>query len=160
MNDWDDAATLRWICTCLVGRAQKAYSRFPDSTHVSFSKAKDALNNGLSQRLDSICLQVSFKQGGRRNEGWADFGEDLRLLANKAFPDLDDAARERLALTSYLSQLENSQTAVGVKQHRPKTIDEEVRLTLELESYQLPAKNAVVAEVRWLMSKRKGHETS
>ena len=106
----------------------------------------------LEQRFEPASRQHLFAsefqaRRKRRNEGWADFGEDLRLLANKAFPDLDDAARERLALTSYLSQLENSQTAVGVKQHRPKTIDEEVRLTLELESYQLPAKNAVVAEV-------------
>ena len=30
VNDWDDAAKLRWIRTRLVGRAQKAYSHFPD----------------------------------------------------------------------------------------------------------------------------------
>ena len=70
----------------------------------------------------------------RRNEGWVDFGEDLRLLADKAFPDLDDAAHKRLALNSYLS---NSQIAVGVQQRRPKMIDDAVRLTVELESYQL-----------------------
>ena len=66
VNDWDDAAKLRWIRTRLVGRAQKAYNRFPDSARVSFSKAKDALKQRFEPAsIDSICSQVSFKQGGR-----------------------------------------------------------------------------------------------
>ena len=86
VNDWDDAATLRWIRTRLVGRAQKAYSCFPDSARVSFSKAKDA----LKQRFEPASRQHLFAnefqaRRKRRNEGWADFGEDLRLLADKRF---------------------------------------------------------------------------
>ena len=59
-------------------------------------KAKDA----LKQRFESASRQHSFAseflaRRKSRNEGWVDFGEDLRLLADKAFPDLhDDAARD------------------------------------------------------------------
>ena len=35
-----------------------------------------------------------------KTENWADYAEDLRALANKAFPELQDEARERLALNS------------------------------------------------------------
>ena len=58
-------------------------------------------------------------------------------MADKAFPD------ERLALNSYLAQLDNMQVSVGVKQQRPKTVDEAVRATLELESYMKPAAKGV-----------------
>ena len=71
----------------------------------------------------------------RKSEGWADFAEDLKLLADKAFPDLQEAARTQLAINSYLQQLSHPQVAFGVKQKRPKTIDEVVSATLEMESY-------------------------
>ena len=79
-----------------------------------------------------------------KEEGWADFGEDVRLLADKAFSDLSEDVRERLALNSYLGQLSgNPQLAVGVRQQRPKSFDEAVRATLEVESYLLPGAGRV-----------------
>ena len=34
----------------------------------------------------------------RRDEDWATFGDALRILADKAYRDLEEKARERLAL--------------------------------------------------------------
>ena len=65
----------------------------------------------------------------KRTEGWADFGEDLRSLADRAFPDLQPEARECLALQSYLKQLDQPQVAFSVKQTRPRTLDEAVAAT-------------------------------
>ena len=59
----------------------------------------------------------------------------MKLLADKAFPELQEAARSQLAINSYLQQLDHPQVAFGVKQKRPKTIDEAVSATLEMESY-------------------------
>ena len=56
---------------------------------------------------------------------------------DKAFPDLQQEAREHLALRSYLQQLEQPQVAFGVRQKCPTTLDEEVSLTLEMETYTL-----------------------
>ena len=56
-------------------------------------------------------------------------------LADKAYPDLEEAARERLALNQFLSELDKPQVAFGVRQGRPKSLDEAVSLTIELESY-------------------------
>ena len=43
-------------------------------------------------------------------EGWADFAEDLRVLTDNAYPDLEDKTREQLALTQYLGQLSSPQS--------------------------------------------------
>ena len=71
------------------------------------------------------------------SEGWADFAEDLKTLANKAYPSLQLEARERLAVNTYLQQLSQPQVAFSVKQRRPATLDDAVTATLEMESYML-----------------------
>ena len=45
-------------------------------------------------------------------------------------------------LTHYLGQVEHPQLAFSVKQRRPKTVDEAVRATLEMESYLAPRDRA------------------
>ena len=76
----------------------------------------------------------------KKTEDWAAFGEDLKLRAEKAYPDLtDDDAREQLALNQYFARLDNPQVVFFFKQGKPKTINDEVRLTLETESYLRPS---------------------
>ena len=82
----------------------------------------------------------------RRGEDWATFAEDLKTLVDKAYPELQDDAKEQLALTHYLGQLKQQQLAFSVKQRRPKSVDEAVSATLEMESYLVP-KGGRVAQV-------------
>ena len=71
---------------------------------------------------------------------WASFGEDLRQLADKAYPDLQEEVRERFAHNQYLARLDKPQVAFSVRQAKPETVDEAVKLTLEMESYLQAAK--------------------
>ena len=70
-------------------------------------------------------------------ESWADFADDLKSLVDKAYPELEEAARERLAVNQYLQQLEHPQVTFSVKQKRPAKLDEAVSATLEMEAYTL-----------------------
>ena len=79
----------------------------------------------------------------QKGEGWAEFGEDLKTLADKAYPDLAEEARERFALNQYLTQLSNPQVAFAVKQTKPTKVDEAVRATLEMESYSKPVPSGI-----------------
>ena len=54
---------------------------------------------------------------------------------DKALPDLDDNARERLAVDRFLTQISDPQLAFGVRQKEPKTIDAAVAATLELQAH-------------------------
>ena len=57
------------------------------------------------------------------------------MLADKAYSDLEEKARERLALTQFLAHIGNPQVAFGVRQKRPETVEAAVVATIELESY-------------------------
>ena len=86
----------------------------------------------LKERFDpssrrALYLAELLGRKKRRGEDWAAFAEDLNTLVDRAYPELQDDAREQLALTHYLGQLEHPQLAFSVKQRRPKTVDEAVR---------------------------------
>ena len=50
-----------------------------------------------------------------KTEGWAEFADHLKLLTEKAFPDLEDKAREyNMSLTQFVGQLDNPQIAFSV----------------------------------------------
>ena len=71
----------------------------------------------------------------------------LIILVNKAYMDIQDKAREGIALTRYLEQIKKHQITVEVRQQHPKSVEEAVRATTELASY-LP-KNKQVAPMQW-----------
>ena len=57
------------------------------------------------------------------------------MLADKAYSDLEEKARERLVLSQFLAHIGNPQVAFGVRQKRPETVEAAVLATIELESY-------------------------
>ena len=54
---------------------------------------------------------------------------------DKAYPELEEEAREYITLNIYLDQLQQPQTALVVRQERPRTLTEAVKATLELETF-------------------------
>ena len=94
-------------------------------------------------------LQCRIKQD---TENWIDFGEELRVLVDRAYPNLQDEARGSIALTRYLDQIKSHQITFRVRQQHPKSLVEAVRATIELESY-LP-KNEQVAPMQGVASVR------
>ena len=136
VNGWDDAQKLRWLRVRLTGRAQKALRRLPDATAVSYGATREALRARFEPDSRYTRYQAEFQLRRKKaGEGWADFADDLRSLADKAYPTLQEEARERLAINAYLAQLPQSQVSFSVRQKQPSTLDEAVAATLEMESY-------------------------
>ena len=70
-----------------------------------------------------------------KNEGWTDLTNRLRELAQKVYLDLEEKAKEELALNVFLSRIDNPHVAFSVKQKRPASLDEAISTTLKLECY-------------------------
>jgi hypothetical protein len=138
VNGWDDAEKLKWLRVRLTGRAQKALHRLPEASRVTYEAALTA----LKERFEPDSRQARYHaelqtRRKRASEGWADFADDLKTLTDKAYPTLQDEAREQLAINAYLQQLTPVQVAFSVKQKCPKTLDDAVAATLEMESYMV-----------------------
>ena len=151
INHWNDEQKLMWLKVCLTGRALMAYKKFPTTACGSFKNAVKALQERFEPESRRDLYLAEFQtRCKRKTESWPEFGEDLRGLMDKAYPTLDNEARQQLALQRYLSQLDNEQVAFSVKQRKPRTIEAAVGATLECESYLVrPTLNgAVVAPVQ------------
>ena len=147
VNGWENDKKLQWLKVRLTGRAQKAFQRLSDDTKGTFVGATTALKERFEPKSRKTRYQAQFQARRKKpSEGWADFGEDLRSLVEKAYPDLQAEAREQLAINAYLQQLTQPQVAFSVKQKSPETMDDAVAATLQMESY-LPQKEATVSEL-------------
>ena len=145
VNGWDEGTQLKWLKVRLTGRAQTAFQRLPTETQQDLGQTVTALKERFEPASQKTRYQAELQtRRKKKSESWADLAEDLRLLADKAYPDLADNARERLALNAYLGQLDNPQVAFGVKQKTPENLDAAIAATLELESY-LPPRATVAA---------------
>ena len=139
VNRWKDGEKLLWLRVQLVGRAASAFKRVPEPSHGNFANCIEALREHFDP--SSKCKLYLAELLGRkklRAKNWATFAEDLKTLVNKAYPELQDDAKEQLGLTHYLGQLEQQQLAFSVKQRRPKSVDATVSAMLEMNSYLVP----------------------
>ena len=137
VNGWDEAAKLQWLKVRLTGRAQTALKRQPEATRNSYADTLAALKRRFEPESKRELYVAEFQTRRKgKAESWADFAEDLRKLADRAYNDLQEEAKEKLSLTRYLDQIADPQVLFGVKQSRPRTLDDAVAATLELESFK------------------------
>ena len=144
VNGWSEEDKLKWLKVRLSGRAQTAFRRLPAASRANFSEALKALRLRFEPPSRKTRYQAELQhRRKKKDENWADLADDLRMIAEKAYPNLEDEAKETLALQAYLAQLSDPQVAFGVKQKTPKDLDEAVTATIELESYLVPRANVV-----------------
>eukprot|EP00731_Ephydatia_muelleri_P004957 Em0002g1133a len=136
VNGWDEPTKLLWLPVRLTGKAQTAWRRLAPEAKQDFQAAKDALQKRFEPESKRQLYVVEFQTRKRRpDEQWSDFGDELRILADKAFPGIDEKAKDLLSLERYLSELDNPKVAFAVRQRQPKTLDDAVSCTMEMESY-------------------------
>ena len=139
VNGWDDEKKRLWLPVRLTGKAQTAWKRLSSETKDDYEAAKEELQKRFEPESKRKLYFVEFQARRRkRDESWGDFADELRVLAEKALPELDDKAKELLALERYLGELDNPQVAFAVRQREPKTVDKAVTATLEIQSYLRP----------------------
>ena len=136
VNGWSDADKLKWLRVRVTGRAQKALHLLPETSRETYEATRAALKARFDPESRRTRYQAELQTRRKKaSEGWAGFADDLKALADKGYPTLQDEAREQLAINAFLQQLTPPEIAFSVKQKRPKTLDDAVAATLEMESY-------------------------
>ena len=137
LNDWDDAAKLRWLPVRLSGKAQTARKRRSPEVQADYKAVREALEKRFEpeskRSLDSVEFQARGREGGELER----LLDELRVLADKVLPEIEDKAKELLTIERFLGELTNPQVAFAVRQRQPKTLDDAVVCTLETKSYLL-----------------------
>ena len=137
INGWNEREMALWLRAHVTGKAHVAYKCFSHEIQENFTQIKAALRERFEPSSKQAYYRIEFERREKQDaEDWADFGDDLLSLANRAFPDLQEQAREQLALLRFFTQLPKlSPVCLAVKQRKPKCVREAVEITRELESY-------------------------
>lgn len=119
---------------CSIGWPRKAaYKRLSEETRRSYDTAKTALLCRFEPESKSSLNAAEFRACCKlSSEDWAMFADDIKLLADKAHPDLDAAA---LAVDRFLGQISDPQLSYSVRQTQPVTTDDAVAAMLELRTH-------------------------
>ena len=85
-----------------------AYGLLPAEAKESYAGLRKALKGCFEpEALRERHLAQFQTRKKAKTEGWAEFADAVKLLCDKAYPDLEEKARECLALNHYLSQIDN-----------------------------------------------------
>ena len=96
LNEWSEDQQAQWLAVRLVGRAQIALRSLSEETTQSYTALWEAVCRHFDPESKRGLYAAEFHV--RPSEDWASFGEDLKSLIDKAFPDMEATARERLAV--------------------------------------------------------------
>ena len=136
INGWDESARLLWLQVRLIGKAQTAWECLSQEAKSTYEKATCALRQRFEPSSKKDLYAAEFQARKRREkESWGDLADDLRAISDRAFPDLEDKAREQLSLDRFLGLIEKPTIALTVRQRHPKNLDEAVMYTLEVETH-------------------------
>ena len=73
----------------------------------------------------------------QKSESLPELGQAIKRLARYALPSAPISVRQWLALTQFTEALNNESLEYAVKQARPKTVDEAVKVAMETEAFWL-----------------------
>ena len=83
----------------------EARATYEDATH--------ALGNRFKPESTRELYSAQFQAKKRRpDDSWADFADSLKLLADRAFPELQEEAREKLSMDHFLGEVTNQQVVL------------------------------------------------
>ena len=146
INRWSQTEKDLYLAISLRGQAQGVFGNL--STQ---SKDYDKLVQALEQRFappnQTELYRVQLRERRQTaSETLSALGQDIRRLANLAYPTAPIDVRDTLAKEQFIDALHSSDMRLTVKQARPSDLNVAVRHAVELEAYNRAEKRKTEGE--------------
>lgn len=148
VNSWDDSVKLQFLSLLLSGRAREMYNGLSAEAKQNYATLKAAMTRSLEPCCSNEWSRVAFSERRLPNETGQEFGNALRRLVRKAYPSLDDNARDMLARDHFVTHFASGDFRVGLKTAKPKTLESAVNLATEMELLRKLEHSGVVPDAR------------
>ncbi|KAJ8031464.1 hypothetical protein HOLleu_24660 [Holothuria leucospilota] len=125
------------LAASLRGKAQAVLA------DVSIHARRDytSLVNALSRRFDPAHQTEVFRiqlknQTKRKEESLPEQAQEIRRLTRQAYPGAPSEVQGLMAKDHFMDALDDPEVRLAVYQARPRTLDEALRVSLEMEAFQ------------------------
>ena len=131
-NGWETEKKALMIATCLKGEALEVYKTVNTEGRKDYGIVKETLQNAFKAEDQRFTALSEFHQRSMfPNETPQRYLFQLKRLLNKAFPEMDDQAKEQLIFEQFIRGL-------------PKAVYENIRISPDIKTCQDALKRAQV----------------
>src|SRR5664279_228860 len=137
-NRWTETEQLSWLKNSLIKNAgQVLWDSSPDSSNT-LPKLIELLTNrfGGTKQTDKHRMELRYRKR-KPNESLGDLHQYISRLMALAHPQLPSSSRDAIACDYYIDSLNDPEFALKVRERNPSSLDEALRISLQLESWIL-----------------------
>ena len=132
------------LTMCLRGAAQKILSDLTLGQLSNYDSLKNILSQRFNPRESEIAYRCEFRNWKRlKDETVAEYGYNLRRLAQKAYPTLRYHEIEPTVVDQYIHGLNNHELKKHVQFHHPQTLNQALAFASEYEAFLGPVDKIV-----------------
>ena len=138
INRWSNAEKAAYLAISLRGPAATVLTNLPPEKRQDYGALTAALDSrfGVAHQTELNRMRLKARTR-RREESLAELAEDVERLVRLAYPEADEAMVEVLAQDQFIDALPEEDIRLRIRQNKPTTLRDALRMALELESYQL-----------------------
>ena len=137
LNYWSISQKASYLAVSLRGPAQELLGDMSPDMRQNYSILVETLQARFGSEGQNELFRAQLKSRRRKsNESLPELAQAIKRLIARGYPNANVALREILALDHFIDALLDSETRLRLKQNKPATLDECVRMAIELEAFQ------------------------
>ena len=136
INEWSQKEKGLYLAVSLRGQAQGVLGNLPLELRQNYKELIKSLEERFSPSNQTELYRTQLRERRQKAiETLPELGQDVRRLANLAYPTAPNEVRETLAKEQFIDALIDVDMRLRIKQARPVNLNDAVRHAVELEAF-------------------------
>ncbi|CAC5382815.1 unnamed protein product [Mytilus coruscus] len=141
LNCWTDTQKAMFLATSLSGNAQSVLADIDPIKRKDYQSICAALTSRFGTENRTELFRVQLKNiRKRRDQELPELAQHIKRLSRKAYPKAQLELQEMLSRDHFIDALDDADTRLRIHQAHPKTLDDAVKLAVELEAFYIADK--------------------
>lgn len=137
LNNWDQSVMATYLAASLRGTAQAVLGDLDMTRRHDYRALVSSLNQRFgSENMTEMFRAVLKTRTRNHQESLPELAQAIRRLVKQAYPSAPYPLLESLGRDHFVDALTDADTRWRIQQARPQSIDEAVRVAVELEAFQ------------------------
>lgn len=137
VNEWNEEQSARYLSASLQGNALRILGDASPDRKRTYGELVKLLERrfGSGRQSENYLVELRHRRQGPK-ESLQELGQAIHELTLRAYPEIQEESRERLAKNHFLDAVDSRSVREGINRARPKNLDEAIRAALETDNFE------------------------